>query len=71
MKMALLSFQVFIGNRLTVLLNSGCSTLRASPMHFASSISLEWAVALVFCDLVLDWAFEFVFSEFFELELNG
>ena len=72
MKMALLSFQVFIGNRSTVLLNSGCSALRASPTHFASSMSLERAVALVFCDSVLDWAFEFVFFEFafFELELD-
>ena len=29
-------------------------------MHFASSISLEGAVALVFCESVLDSAFEFV-----------
>ena len=39
-------------------------------MCFASSISLERAVALVFCESVLDWAFEFVFFEFFELELD-
>ena len=30
-------------------------------------MSLERAVALVFCESVLDWAFEFVFSE---LELD-
>jgi len=36
-------------------------------MCFASSISLERAVALIFCESVLDWAFEFVF---FELELD-
>jgi len=34
-------------------------------MRFASSISLERAVALIFCDSVLDWAFEF-----FELDLD-
>jgi len=25
---------------------------------------LEWAVALIFCELKLDWAFEFVSFEF-------
>ena len=45
-------------------------------MRFASSISLERAVALVFCESVLDWAFEFFFEftffafEFFGLELD-
>jgi len=64
-KTALLSFQVFIGNRSAVLSNSEGSALRAFPMRFSSSISLERAVALVFCESVLDSAFEF-----FELKLD-
>ena len=50
-------------------------------MRFASSISLERAVALVFCESVLDSAFEFAAPffrvseldsafEFFELKLD-
>ena len=50
-----------------MLSKSGRSASRASPMHFASSMSLERAVALAFCDSVLDWAFELVSSE---LELD-
>ena len=40
--------------------NSGRNALRAFPTHFASSISLERAVALAFCESVLDWAFGFM-----------
>ena len=55
--------------------NCGRSVSRDFPMRFASSISLEWAAALVFCDSVLDsefdseldWVFEFVV---FALELD-
>ena len=80
-KMALLLFQVFIGNRLALSLNSEHSASRAFPMCFASSISLEQAVALVFCESVIDLALEsialfFCASEldrvfdFFELKLD-
>jgi len=44
-KMAL-SFQMFIRNRSIMLSSTGHSTSRASPMHFASSISLEQAVTV-------------------------
>ena len=71
-KMAL-SFQMFIRNRSVMLSSTGDSASRASPMHFASSISLEQAVTLVFCKSELDldselgWAFEFIV---FVLELD-
>ena len=66
-KVSLFPSRTFSENWLYMLSNFGRSASRASPMRFASSISLERAVALVFCESVLDWAFEFVF---FELELD-
>jgi len=69
-KMALLLFQVFIGNRLAVSSSSEHSASRVFPMHFASSISLEREVALVFCESVLDSAFEFIAPFFHVSELD-
>ena len=65
-----ISFADISENRLFMLSKFGRSASRDSPMRFASSMSLERAVVLVFCDSVLDWAFEFVFSESFELKLD-
>ena len=57
-------------NRSAMSSNSERSALRAFPMRFASSISLERAVALVFCESVLDSAFEFVAPFFRVSELD-
>jgi len=81
LKVSLFPYRTFSENRLFVLSNFGRSASRAFPMRFASSISLERAVALVFCESVLDSAFEFAAPffrvseldsafEFFELKLD-
>ena len=69
-KISIFPSRTFSENRLFMLSKFGRSASRDSPMRFASSMSLERAVVLVFCDSVLDWAFEFVFSESFELWLD-
>ena len=68
--MSLFPSRTFSENRLFVLSKSRRSALRSSPMRFASSMSLERAVALVFCESVLDSAFEFVAPFFRVSELD-
>ena len=75
--MPLLCLQTFSGNSSTLNSNCGYRSISKSAFRFASSISLERAVALDFCESELDWAdwafefaaFEFIF--FVKLENDG
>jgi len=64
LKISLLCLQTFFRNFLTLNSNCGYTSISKSAFCFASSFSLEWAVALIFCELELDWAFEFASFEF-------
>ena len=61
LKMPWLCLRTFSGNSST--LNSNCGYSSISKSAF-SSASLEQAVALIFCESKLDWAFEFASFEF-------